>query len=542
MKLIFAGISGSETLDASNYLFNCLRNKSCQRKYYVPLRSISDVSFYVDLPGKPDLIQSDILDICNLTCFETPGGDFSDDFNEDFDIGGENCIESVIPVLWGKYVVGQKPDLNWYGVFGQPNQTTINFDCFYFRYIFTVGGVDYIYYSEQFCIEKCDPLINMKGCYPNEPVGSDAFDCNGIYYGFHSGPSVSLGQNNFRYFHWANVRKGSIIDKDVKLTLNYFNNRRNYKSVLTREKLLEFELVPSFYKDSILAIFTRGNIKLNDSDYRLSAEQTWSILDTDSKLWQLDTNLFDECKQYFGCRVADCLPPAASCSDNPTDVSGVTGMVGTTFTFTGGIMNAGDSIEWMLLRQTDSSVVESSFINLPPWQFQINFSDHPDYDPATKCYLVKWRKKCESGGFSGWLTKVFGTCDPVDQPCKTYIIFLNPDSPTLATVDYIDCNGDPQTANLSQDETKYICAKEGTLTPSNGYVTITEYSDGCNLPPVCHSYTVNYMGTNEGTTLYWTDCVSGSSLSSFFTIQMSVCSRDTPTADGPVEIIDNGPC
>lgn len=64
----------------------------------------------------------------------------------------------------------------------------------------------------------------------------------------------------------------------------------------------------------------------------------------------------------------------------------------------------------------------------------------------------------------------------------------------------------------------------------------------CGGGITCRWYTVNYQGTFGGTTVYWEDCESGNPLSIFITNQVSVCSRIVPTADGPVEIIDNYEC
>lgn len=318
MKLIFAGISSNFALDYSNFVFNCTRNRNCQRPYYVPIRSLQDLVLYMDLPAKPDMYEATLFDMCNLDC-TTTGGDFSDDFSDDFDTGGEVCDFSTSSLVFDKYVVAQTPSNSWYGVFGNPNNLIPNLKTFFIRFVFTIAGQDYVYYSEQFELEECDPLLLLKACYPNETTGADATDCNGLYYGFPVGNDF-LGTKNYRYFHWAYVRNGSVFDYKQKLSLSFFNSKKTYKTVSTKQQLLEFELVPEFYKRVIMGILERGNIRIADFEYRLDEEQNWQVADYDSKLWQLDTVLTDECKLYFGCGASDCLLPSEeSVCENPPD-------------------------------------------------------------------------------------------------------------------------------------------------------------------------------------------------------------------------------
>lgn len=450
MKLIFAGETSSLALDYSRFLFNCLRNKNCQKKYFVPIRSLSDIQFFVDLPGKPTLIAAFLVDKCNVVCTEDGGGDFNDDFNDDFDIGeGEFCEYQQYIVNFDKYVVGQQPNNSWYGVFGDLSGfvsqgeelfpiSDLNLDCFFFKLVFTVNGVEYIYYSEEFCIEKCEPLTHLRGCYPNEVAPADALDCNGVYYGYPANDNY-LGESNFRYFHWAFVRKGSVIGQRRKLSFTYFNSKKNYKTTVNKEQLLEFELVPEFYMNYLLGIFARGNIQINLVEYRLAEEQNWQVLDLDSKLWQLDTVLAEECKNSFNCVPADCLPKPASCSDNPSSFNLTPGEEVFIFDLIGGTIELGDTIEWEILIRPTLAVIASGETD-SSLQFEV---PNGSLEIESKCYLLRWKKNCVYGTSTEWAEQEFGNCEErltipgnfdgiltggssVGGPAKLTINFTNP--------------------------------------------------------------------------------------------------------------------
>lgn len=287
MKLISAG-SALEPQPYTNLLFNCIRNPKCQRPFYVPVNDFSDIVFYTDLPGSPTVTLIEVLNVCD--------------------------IDNVGTAVSTTYVAGTKPDLSWYGVFGGLVVTPpvgVTYNRFFFRFTFTVDGNDYVYYSEQFEFPYCEDLMTLKGCYPNEVAGVDAIDCNGIYYGVPTNAEF-LGDQYYRYFHWAFLRMASVIEQRNKMTFTAFNNKRIYKTLFNREWLLEHELVPGFFKDVLIGIYNRGNIRINGTEWKLAESQDISIVDIDSKLWKLDMILDSECKQVFGCKPADCefpVPP-----------------------------------------------------------------------------------------------------------------------------------------------------------------------------------------------------------------------------------------
>lgn len=294
MKLINAGTS----LDYASFIYNCNRNRQCQKEFFVPIRQLSDLMFYFDLPWKPDDVQIVVHDLCN-----------------------DELYEGVI----GDYVIGQKPDESWYGVingltFSLPEGVELK--KFFIYVISTSGEESNIHYSQHIEIEQCDPLMYVQGCYPNVTSG-DAEDCNGIYYGFHQGPDDHIGTLNFRYFHWAYVRLGSI--KNIKRTLNFtaFNSKRTYKTEVNKDKFFESEIVPDFYAEHLFAIYERGDIRVDGVQYRLKEQQDFNTIDTDSNWWVVDCLLTEFCKQTFGCEQSDCTLPEEECCD-PTEVEATT--------------------------------------------------------------------------------------------------------------------------------------------------------------------------------------------------------------------------
>lgn len=552
MKLIYGGPSGSTTSNWGNYLFNCTRNKSCQKAYYVPIRSLSFLTMYVDLPGKPDTYEAAIMDLCSQVCGGDPG-DFNNDFNDDYFLG-TNCRPEERNLIFNNYVVGQKPDGSWYGVFGVPNDlgsAAINLSTFFVRFKFIVAGVEHVYFSEQMEIDSCAPLTLLRGCYPNEEAGADATDCNGIYYGFPTNVDV-LGSANYRYFHWGFVRMGSVIDATSKIAFAFFNSKKAYRSTVKREYILEFELVPTFYKNVLLGIFTRGNVQVEGVEYKLAEEQSWQVADRDSKLWEMDTVLDSECKQVFGCGVSDCTFPDPGsvidgpCMNGPDNFSVVIDPDFSpdryNFTFTGGVFNAGDSLEWEL--REGATLIDADVIIADPLKFVIDTAIHPDFDPATKCYSLKVRKICSDGSMSAWSTFEYGYCSAPAGPCHTYLVELSGAAAGNATIEYTDCNGQAQTFDLIPATSQQICALEGSISSSDaGNTTITDQGLGCNLTPVCYLYACSVTSLG-GAVLWWEDCTTGNFYSTFlgFGGTADVCSRSVPYFEqGTGEIAPNPP-
>jgi len=318
MKLIYAG-QGESAKNFDELLFNCTRNKACQRPFFVPVNNFLDILFYAELPGIPSLVDIEVFNVC--------------------DLGGE--LGSAVST---SYIMGDKIDeTQFFGVFGglvvTPPVGTV-YSKFFFKFTFTVDGIDHVYWSEMFEFEVCEELVLIKGCYPFE-TNSEAVDCNGIYYG--STFTTTVGDITVRYEHKAFVRMGSIIEQRNKMTFTAFNNKRIFKNVFVREYLFEFEIVPTFYKDVLIGIFNRGNVLINGVEWKLAESQDFSIIDNDSKLWRMDVVLDSECKQTFGCSVPDCIPPPppGECVPVAYDVDEPTlppGMVGVPYVYSFGVV------------------------------------------------------------------------------------------------------------------------------------------------------------------------------------------------------------
>lgn len=385
MKLIYAGI-GEAALPYTSLLFNCTRNRACQSEFFVPVNLFSDIQFYADLVGSPSLVEIEVLNACNVA-----------------EIGS---------AVSGSFVVGQKPGGTWYGVFGGLVVTPpmgVTFTKFFFRFTFTIGGQEYVFYSEMYEFPVCGQLMFIRGCYPNEPVGSEAVDCNGIYYGFPTNEDF-LGSQVYRYYHSAFIRMATIIEQANKMTISAFNSKKTYKTVFERESILEFEFVPTFYKNVMIGVFIRGNVQLGGTEYRLAESQDIRIIDKDSKLWKVDIVLAEECEQTFGCGPADCLPPPEPCNLPEITPSIVEhedpGVWVLSFSPTSGIF-----LEWeiydrdMLLVDSD----DTDGANADPNSYWLD-----TISPDTDCYTVRWRIRCGTPGnyyFSEWSEPFqFGDC------------------------------------------------------------------------------------------------------------------------------------
>lgn len=386
MKLIYAG-EGMAAKSYTELLFNCTRNQKCQKPFYVPIQQFSDLSFFADLAGEPELIEIEVLNVCD--------------------------IDNIGAAVSNTYVAGTTPEGSWYGVFSDLIVTPpmgVTYNKFFFRFSITISGSVHVFYSEQFEFPICETLKLIKGCYPNEAVGANAFDCNGIYYGFPNNPEEALGTVNFRYFHKAFLRMASVIEQSNKMTFTAFNSKKTYKSVFNREHLLEFELVPTFYKDTLIGIFNRGNIEFDGSKWRLSDEQSFSITDRDSKLWILDVLLAEECKQTFGCGEDDCVLPPVHCILPEFEFSQevIEGVAYGTLT---GTLGVGQVLYWEVYEKYTMELIDSGDSSSEPSPDPYTF-EMTDVDPETGCYLIRWRVACSEDNFSDWSETVqFGNCE-----------------------------------------------------------------------------------------------------------------------------------
>jgi len=442
MKLLYAGQGVSEK-PFTELQYNCTRNKACQKPFYVPVNVFSDIVLFADLsnlPGEPDTVAIEVMNVCD--------------------------IDNVGTAVASSSVIGQDHLEQWYGVFGGLVVTPpvgVTYNRFFFKVTFTLDGLDYVYYSEQYEFPLCETLTRLRACYPNEEVGTDAVDCNGIYYGFPTTEEY-LGSPVYRYIHNGFVRMGSIESQKNRLTFSAFNNKKVYKSNVVQEWLLEFELVPTFYKDFLIGIFARGNVQIDSVEYKLADGQEVAMISKDAKLWKMDMIFDNECKQVFGCKPADCVLPEVPPEPCllPDLVLTVEELEGTwTGTLTG-VIPPGAVVYWEVQELISGVPVDSGNSidepdDIPPFQFVIN-----DIDPDT-CYVIRWRISCEEDNYSPWSpAQQFGDCETeptlYNYECERFLctncsepidtIIASSPNPALVLFKYYKSGTTPTTVTL----------------------------------------------------------------------------------------------
>ncbi len=374
MKMIYAGSTDGPRVAPENYLYNCTRNKACEKPFYIPIQSLGDLFIYFDFPfGQPSAFEMTI----------------------------EACNGNSYPLLFCNYVIAQKPDNTWYGIFAASDSDT-NFTgiSFYLKAVFIgPGGLSYTYYSNEYKIDACDALMKISSCY-NDTQSPFAFDCNGIYYGYHAGTGEALGNDLLRYYHSAFVRMGEVLELSNKLSISLFNSRTAYKNFFTRDYLLQFELVPTFYKNILIGVFNRGNIDIDGAGYTLNESQEIKPANGNAKLWKVDITLTTLCKQFFSCTPTVCIPVSPECTDNFTDADYFEETQ--TIVLSNGIVLAPDAINWQLL--SNDIIIEQGQTS------ENTIALSADIDQANQCYVFKWQKVCNCGGNTSFNQIEFGNC------------------------------------------------------------------------------------------------------------------------------------
>jgi hypothetical protein len=262
------------------YVHNCNRGP-CEVSYAAPLPSIPLLQLYADFGTyKPVIVQVYVQDTCL----------------------------NVVPeqIMASNYVVGQTPEGNWYGVFkyfNTPVQPLTNFIVWMSVMLDTPAGlVEKTFFSEQLQIEVCHPLTKIKACQP-ETATTTGFDVNGLYYGLPVNVDY-LGIPEVRYFHIAYVRQVKVRQLPPKATFTA-SLTRNFRTIVEKNWILETELVPSWYKDVLLAIYARGVIEVAGTQYLVSDLAFEGIAD-DDLTWKPYANLKETLRLYFGCDESVC--------------------------------------------------------------------------------------------------------------------------------------------------------------------------------------------------------------------------------------------
>lgn len=275
-------IQGTGTIaDYANYSSNCTKG---QYPYKVPVNSLLDAQLYIDIGAvKPTTASYELIHTCGP-------------------LGG--TVESITPA---DYIIGQDKCNNWFGVF-KNFVATGNPSCF----VIAITLDTQIYFSEEYCIETCQQLTELKGCYGN--IDSLlARDCNDIYFGFHSGSDSSLGNTSIRYEHKLLIRQAEVSVSSIKNTFKQ-GRTRNFRT--EKEKILQFlaEFIPEWYLTEVDAVFYRGEVYIGGVKYLVN-ETEFEKIDDCKKTWKPTSSLKETCYQSFTCEEDPCALPVETCCD-----------------------------------------------------------------------------------------------------------------------------------------------------------------------------------------------------------------------------------
>lgn len=285
MKMIQTPSEVAATQYAS-YIHNCLRNPACEPSWGAPLPAVSTLQLFADFGDTaPGSFEFTLVNLCT------------------------GATEQITPA---EYVVGQTPELGYYGVFKVFNNPAIPVTSF----VVHLSAGSKSYFSEMLVVEPCTPLMKVKSCHPRAATVT-GFDINGIYYGLPFA-GASLGDDSVRYFHIAYVRRGKVKDMGAKATFKssvYFNFRT------TIEKIYQFEpgeLVPKWYKDVLLAIYSRGAISFDDGPAFIVSDINFTGINDDDLQWKAFAQLKETFKLYYGCDdgiCEECCSPSVISAD-----------------------------------------------------------------------------------------------------------------------------------------------------------------------------------------------------------------------------------
>jgi hypothetical protein len=289
MKMIATG-TDAPALDYNQYIANCTRNAACEPAFSAPLPGIPYLQLYVDFGQYQPATYEIIL---QNTCSQW----------------------HTAQLFPGNYVVGQTPEGNWYGVFKYFKTPTAppvitNFVVWLSAYLDTPAGlIERTWFSQQIQIDPCARLMKLKACYP-EGSTDTGFDHSGLYYGLPVGDDY-LGMEGIRYYHIAYVRQGKVRDLPPKATFKT-NLVRNFRTTLEETWQLEHELVPKWYKDLLLAIYTRGAVQVDDGTPYLVSDLAFEGIEEKDFRWKAWAQLKKVTRLYFGCDdsvCSDCCSP-----------------------------------------------------------------------------------------------------------------------------------------------------------------------------------------------------------------------------------------
>lgn len=374
MKVIYAGHNVPIT-NIRNYLFACQRELN-DLEYYIPCATMEDVQVYVEFGKKPYGFSIDLYNLCNDT--------FS-------------------PIAPDNYVIGKNPNGKWYGVFTF-NNTVIPPPVFALAFTFVLGFVPgYIYFSQAYQVNQCRSLTKIEACFPIKRTDEFGLDSNDIYFGSTT-DQFSLGDITLSYKHYAFVRRAKVFKDPPKLIFTS-NSRRNFRTKIDRIYELRSELVPDWYKEYLLAIYSRGFITVDGIIYRVT-DLAFEGMNENDRTWKPYVKLLKEREFQFSCD--DCTPLVLPCLNDIVQDEYFIDENGLFVQLFLGALPQGNILEWQIYSKDDMLLVSGSILQ-PPLQIATDFG----IDPSLNCYKLKWMVRCSTGAYSVWKESVgtFGDCN-----------------------------------------------------------------------------------------------------------------------------------
>lgn len=278
-------IPGTGTIsNYGSYINNCQRN---QMPYKVPIDGINDVQLYINIGGiKPESIEYQLIHTC---------GEFA------------GLVESLSPP---DFVIGQRSDNYWYGVFKNFSNPVNPLSCFVIGVTLTINEVEQIYFSDEYCVENCRDLTEIKGCYGNLD-SQISFDRQGIYFGVHSGEDSAMGDVSVKYEHKVKLRDAELSLSALKKTFKQ-GRTRNFRT--ETEDIYEFlcEFVPEWFVREIGQVFDRGEIYFDDTKYLVEGVQ-FEKIEPCKRIWKPVATLKESYYQSFSCESDPCAPLPETC-------------------------------------------------------------------------------------------------------------------------------------------------------------------------------------------------------------------------------------
>jgi hypothetical protein len=279
-------IRGAGTIaNYGSYISNCTLN---QKPYKIPVNNLQDVQLFIDIGGQPDAAQYQLIHTC-----------------------GPNA-GTVEELTTSSYVIGQKPNDDWYGVFKNFDDTTYPLSCFVIGITLTFGLLDVIYFSEEYCIDNyCTDLTLIKACYGNLD-NRISYGCDGVYFGRHATLNTPLGDPTVYYQHQTYLREVEVTLQAIKNTFKQ-GRTRNFRT--EKERVFQFwaEFIPEWYIGTIDAIFYRGEVFVGSVKYLVDGT-SFEKIDDCSKTWKPSATFKESCFQSFSCEEDPCAPPSEESS------------------------------------------------------------------------------------------------------------------------------------------------------------------------------------------------------------------------------------